>query len=386
MNQAQLDIALGGLPELALLSAIVNSSDDAIVGKTLDGVITSWNPAAERMYGYSADEIVGQPMTVLCPPDRVGEITEILATIGQGGRVVHLETMRLHKDGTGIPVSVTVSPIRDQSGALIGASSIARDISLQVRAAAEVQALNAQLESRVQQRTAALERANQNLETLTYSVAHDLRSPLRGLNGFSEALLEEYGEVLGETGRDYAERIQSASERMGTLIDELLQLWRVLRADMHLGPVDLSAEVAAIARELQAREPARQVRFVIQDGVSVTADRTLIRMVVQNLVGNAWKFTAHRDDATIEFATMAADDAEICCCVRDNGAGFDPAYVHKLFQPFQRLHTTGEFPGTGVGLARVKRIIERHGGRTWAEGAIGEGATFYFTLDAKEAV
>jgi signal transduction histidine kinase len=259
------------------------------------------------------------------------------------------------------------------------------DLTAQRSAEAEVRALNTELETRVQQRTAELELANKNLEAFTYSVSHDLRAPLRGLSGFSEVLLEEYGELLGETGRGYAGRIQAASERMATLIDDLLQLSRVSRAGMNLGPVDLSAEFVAFAGELQSLEPGRRVRFAIQDGVWVTADRGLIRTVVQNLVGNAWKFTARRDDATIEFGTTTADEAGVCCYVRDNGAGFDPTYVAKLFQPFQRLHTAEEFPGTGIGLASVQRIIERHGGRIWAEGAVDKGATFSFTLDAQDA-
>ena len=251
-------------------------------------------------------------------------------------------------------------------------------------AEAEVRTLNAELEARVEQRTADLERSNKNLTAFTYSVAHDLRTPLRGLSGFSEVLVEDYSDRLDETGRGYARRIQAASERMGAIIDDLLRLSRVSRTDMNLGPVDLSAEVAAIAGELQAREPGRRVRFAIQDGVRVTADRGLIRTVLQNLVENAWKFTARRDAATIEFGATTADDARICCYVRDNGAGFDPAYVRKLFQPFERLHEAQDFPGTGIGLASVARIIERHGGRTWAEGAVDRGATFYFTLDAKD--
>jgi light-regulated signal transduction histidine kinase (bacteriophytochrome) len=204
------------------------------------------------------------------------------------------------------------------------------------------------------------------------------------LNGYSGALLEDYGDRLDETGRGFLNRIQAVSARMGVLIDDLLSLSRVSRAEMSLGPVDLSAEVAAIADELQSREPGRRVRFDIQDGVWVTADRALIRTVLQNLVENAWKFTAKRDDATIEFATTAAEDAGVCCYVRDNGAGFDPAFGGKLFQPFQRLHAVTEFPGTGIGLASVQRITERHRGRAWAEGAVGRGATFYFTLNAKK--
>jgi light-regulated signal transduction histidine kinase (bacteriophytochrome) len=251
-------------------------------------------------------------------------------------------------------------------------------------AQAEIRTLNVELEARVEQRTAELVVANKNLEAFTYSVAHDLRSPLRTLSGYSEALMEDYGDRLDETGRWYTERIQAATERMGALIDDLLNLSQVSRAEMSLGPVDLSTEVAAIAGELQTREPGRRVRFALQDGVWVNADRTLIRTVLQNLVENAWKYTAKRDDATIEFGTTAAEDARVCCYVRDNGAGFDPAFGGKLFQPFQRLHAVTEFPGTGIGLASVRRIIERHGGRVWAEGAVGRGATFYFTLDAKE--
>jgi len=256
-------------------------------------------------------------------------------------------------------------------------------------AEAEVRTLNAGLEVRVALRTAELERVNKNLQAFTYSVSHDLRTPLRALSGFSAALVEDYGDRLDETGRGYAGSIMAASERMAALIDDLLLLSRVSRAGVNLEPVDLSAEAAAVAGELRSRDPGRQVRFVIADGIRVTADRSLIRTVLQNLLENAWKFTAHRDGAVIEFATAtaaaaAAEDGMVCCCVRDNGAGFDPAYAAKLFQPFERLHDAAEFPGTGIGLASVARIIERHGGRTWAEGAVGQGATFYFTLTAAD--
>jgi light-regulated signal transduction histidine kinase (bacteriophytochrome) len=235
-----------------------------------------------------------------------------------------------------------------------------------------------------EQRTAELVVANRNLEAFTYSVAHDLRSPLRALSGYSEALVEDYGDQLDETGRWYTERIQAATERMAALIDDLLSLSSVSRAELSLGPVNLSAEVAAIAGELQASEPGRRVRFALQEGVWANADHVLIRTVLQNLIDNAWKYTAKRDSATIEFGTTAAKDAGVCCYVRDNGAGFDPAFGGKLFQPFQRLHAVTEFPGSGIGLASVRRIIERHGGRVWAEGAVGRGATFYFTVDAAE--
>ena len=344
-------------------------------GKPLNGVITSWNPAAMRIYGYRAEEVVGQPMTILCPPDRAGEIQEILDKIAQGERVVHQETVRRRKDGSAVHVAVTVSPIRAEDGRLIGASSIARDITeqQQVRAAAELR-----------RRADDLERANGTLETFTYSVAHDLRAPLRALAGFSAALIEDCGDDLGEAGRGYAGRIQAASQQMAILIDDLLQLSRVARAEMHLQEVDLGAEVARIAEDLQRDGPDRRVQFAIQRPVQVLADRSLIRTVLDNLIGNAWKFTSRRDDALIEFGTVPSGEAGVCCYVRDNGAGFDPAYAGKLFAPFERLHSTIEFPGTGVGLASVRQIVERHDGRVWAEGAVGSGATFYFTLDAEE--
>ena len=250
------------------------------------------------------------------------------------------------------------------------------------RAREEIRSLNANLEQQVQQRTIHLERANKNLEAFAYSIAHDLRTPLRGISGFAEALAEDYGDRLDETGREYAGRVQAGCVRMAALIDDLLHLSQVTQAEMNLQDVDLSAEVTAICDQLRARDPGRQVRVTVQEGVRATADRALIRTALDNLLENAWKFTARRDGAAIEFATTPVGDAHICCYVRDNGAGFDPAYAGKLFQPFQRLHDAGEFPGTGIGLASVRRIIERHGGRTWAEGAVDGGATIYFTLNA----
>jgi PAS domain S-box-containing protein len=363
-----------GSAGLTLLSAIVDSSDDAIVGKTVDGLITSWNPAAARMYGYSADEIIGQPITLLSPADRIDETKEILEKIRRGERVFHLDTVRRRKDGTTLPVSVTISPVRDEAGTLIGVSSIARDNTEQHRSLAELR-----------RRADELERVNRNLESFSYSVAHDLRAPLRALGGYSAALLEEYGDGLGETGRGYATRIQAASEQMATLIDDLLHLSRVSRAEIHADTVDLGAEAASIAEELQRQEPDRRVCFAIQRPVWALADRQLIRTVLQNLLGNAWKFTSGRADASIEFGTTPVGDSGICYYVRDNGAGFDSSYADKLFKPFQRLHPKREFPGTGVGLASVQHIVERHGGRTWADGAVDHGSTFYFTLNPEES-
>ena len=232
---------------------------------------------------------------------------------------------------------------------------------------------------------ADLERTNRDLQSFATSIAHDLRTPLRALAGYSAALIEDCADGLGDAGRDYAERIEAASEHMGQVLDALLRLSMTARAKLKLRQVDLGAEVASIAGELQRENPDRRVCLTIQQPAWVLADRSLIRTVLQNLLGNAWKFTSGQDDASIEFGTTPAGDARVCCYVRDNGAGFDPAYVDKLFKPFQRLHTAGEFPGTGIGLASVRQIVERHGGRVWAGGAVGRGATISFTLPVIES-
>ena len=232
------------------------------------------------------------------------------------------------------------------------------------------------------QRAGDLEQANQALEAFAFSVSHDLRAPLRAMDGYTAALLEDYGPTLGEEGRGYAERIQAASRQMTEFIAALLRLARLSRADIHLQPVDLGTEVVAIAAELQAASPDRKVEFTIEQPCWAMADRVLIRTVLQNLLDNAWKFTAGRDRGAIEFGTAPGLDGRIRCYVRDNGAGFDSDLQDKLFTPFQRLHTARAFPGTGVGLASVRQIIERHGGSVEATGSIGQGATFTFSLFA----
>jgi signal transduction histidine kinase len=236
----------------------------------------------------------------------------------------------------------------------------------------------------IHQQASALEQANQNLEAFAYTISHDLRAPLRAMYGFSAVLLDECGTGLGEEGRGYVEQIQAASEHMSQLIDALLHLARIARAEMRPRPVDLGAEAASLAAELQAAEPGRSVLFTIQQPAWALADQRLIRTVLQNLLGNAWKFTSGQDKASIELSTTPDGDTRTSFCIRDNGAGFDPAQASKLFTPFQRLHTTREFPGIGAGLASVRQIIERHGGRVQATGATGKGATFSFTLTATD--
>ncbi len=243
----------------------------------------------------------------------------------------------------------------------------------------EIRQLNLELEDRVAARTAQLAAANKELEAFAYSISHDLRAPLRGINGFSQVLLEDYHHLLDATGQDHLHRIRAASQRMGQLIDDLLQLSRLMRVEIVHEPVDLSSLAREIAENLRHTQPDRQAEFVIKSGVKVTGDERLLRVVLENLLHNAWKFTGKQEQAAIEFGETKIDGQTVYF-VRDNGAGFDMAYADKLFGAFQRLHAATEFEGTGIGLATVQRIILRHGGRVWAEGAVNRGATFYFKL------
>jgi two-component system sensor histidine kinase/response regulator len=230
---------------------------------------------------------------------------------------------------------------------------------------------------------ASLETTNKELEAFSYSVSHDLRAPLRAIDGFSQALLEDYGEQFGDDGKDSLQRVRAATQRMGHLIDDMLNLSRVTRSELRREKVDLSAIARSIAAELQKAQPDRKAEFIIAEGLVCDGDAPLLLAALENLLGNAWKFTSKRDGSRIEFGI--AQDAAATYFVRDNGAGFDMNFSQKLFGAFQRLHATTDFPGTGVGLAIVQRIILRHGGRIWAEAAVDKGATFFFTLNAERA-
>ncbi len=277
-----------------------------------------------------------------------------------------------------------VSQIANHLGVALQHAELLANLRLEIdeRQQAELrsQVLNQELRSAIVE----LKAVNKELEAFSYSVSHDLRAPLRSIDGFSQALLEDCSEQLDPMGQDYLRRIRLATQRMGHLIDDLLTLSRVTRSDMHLTSVDLSRLASRICTDLQQTQPERQVEVVIQPGLVAQGDTHLLQVVLENLLNNAWKFTSKHVQAKIEFGAIPQDSGILAYFVRDDGTGFDMAYYDKLFGPFQRLHASHEFPGDGIGLATVQRIVYRHGGQVWAEAAVEQGATFYFTLVAEE--
>jgi PAS domain S-box-containing protein len=356
---------------------LVESAPDGVVIADTEGRIVLANAQTEALFGYSRDEIVGNPVEMLIPEryrqGHVGMRKGYTAhprtrPMGEG-----LELYGRRKDGSEFPVSISLSPI--QTGPEMHIFGDIRDITFQRQAQERIQELNDSLA----RHNTELKVINQELEAFSYSVSHDLRSPLRAIDGFSRILIGEHAGQLDEKGRDRLERVRQAAQHMGALIDDLLKLSRVTRADLQFQDLDLSALAAEAADALQKQEPARNVQVSVASGLKATGDPKLLRIALDNLLGNAWKFTGLQEEARIEFG-MGMQNGESVYYVRDNGAGFDMAYADKLFGAFQRLHDTGEFPGTGIGLATVQRIIHKHGGRIWAEGTVGQGATFYFTL------
>jgi PAS domain S-box-containing protein len=491
----------------SFLAAIVAFSDDAIIGKDLDGRVVSWNVGAERMFGYSAAEILGQLITRLQSPDRPAEEAHILEEVRQG-RTRHYETVRIRKDGRPVELSLTVSPIRSASGDIIGISSIARDITdnkmaertiresrarlsgiigsamdaiisvdagqritifneaaeqmfrcpaaealgqpldrfiparfreahrrhvaefgrtgvtsramgnlqpivglrtdgeefpieasishIEVggqqvytvilrditerkRAEDQIRQLNAELEQRVEERTAELIAANKELESFTYSVAHDLRAPLRHIDAFSKILHEDFTAVLPLEAKHYLKNIRDSAGKMSLLVDDLLNLARVGRQELRRHPTPLSSVVDAVLADLKPEVAGRKLEWHIEPLPSVECDPGLMKQVFANLLANAVKYTRPRPVAVIEVGCRKTN-GDTAVFVRDNGVGFNMKYADKLFGVFQRLHRAEDFEGTGVGLAIVDRIVRKHGGHIWAESAVDQGATFYFTV------
>jgi PAS domain S-box-containing protein len=342
---------------------LLESAPDAMVIVDADGKVVFVNTRAQTLFGYEPHELLGQSVEVLLPRNLATAHAEQRAgyfrdpqprEMGSG-----LDLHARRKDGSELPVEISLSPLLTDSGPLV--SSAIRDVS--VRRATEN----------------ALKLANQELEAFSYSVAHDLRAPLRGMSGFARILLDDHAAKLDAEAKDCLDEIMTNAQRMGELIDALLSLSRVARSELHLERVDLSALVNAVSADCSHADPGRTLELVVQPGLAATMDLALARTLLANLIGNAWKFTLHVPRARIEVGALA-QNGSATFFVRDNGAGFDMSFANKLFKPFQRLHTASQFPGTGIGLATVQRIVHRHGGNVWAESGVNAGATFYFRI------
>ena len=348
------------------------------IGKALldrHGRIVDANPALARILGKSRDELAGTEFDAWFLEGSEQD-AQRRAGAGTPADTVFRSTRSLLGDGGRLrQVQMTFAPVPGDVGQDIARLVQVEDVTDRLRAEAQVLALNRTLEARVEARTRELTSANQELESFAYSVSHDLRAPLRAIDGFSRLLLERHGDAIGEEGREHLQRVRNAAARMGSLIESLLKMARLGRGGLKPAALDLGRMAAEVLAELQANEPGRNVEVVIGQGLAATGDPNLVRNLLQNLLANAWKFTRDCPHPRIEVGREG--DAFY---VRDNGAGFPAEYTGKLFRPFQRLHAQEQFAGDGIGLASVKRIVERHGGTIRAEGALGEGATFWFTL------
>ncbi len=331
--------------QLALLASIIDSSDDAIISKTLDGVITSWNRGAQNIFGYSMEEAIGKNNSLIVPPGMIKEEAEIIEKIKKGEPVNHQETQRLKKNGDLVDISLTISPIRNSKGIIIGASKIARDISGSKKAKAEISKLNLELEERVALRTNQLQTINREMEAFTYSVSRDLRAPLRIINGFSQILIEDYSSQLDEAGQKTLLKIMKNAKRMGRLIDDLLAFSQLGRSEIRTSEVDMNQLVSEVLEEIAISGISIPVQLRLSDLHSAHGDVNLLKQVWTNLLTNAIKYSSKKKHPTIEIGMKNDGDKNIYF-IKDNGAGFDMHYYSKLFGVFQRLHKESEFEGS----------------------------------------
>lgn len=357
---------------------LLNRARGGIIVWSFGGKIEYWNQGAERIFGISRQQALGSDHDQLLHPFHPSGMDAIWQQLARDGEWVG--ELRHNIAGREVVVETHLTMVTEPDGHRTVLKTN-RDITEEKRAHEEIQRLNRELEQRVKDRTVQLEATNKELEAFAYSVSHDLRAPLRGIDGWSLALLEDYGPTLDQTAHQYLERVRSETQRMGHLIDDLLKLSRLTRVELQRETVDLSSLARASADRLQEADSGHAVEFIIEDGLKTRGDSRLLDIVLSNLLSNAVKFSGSRALSRIEFGQAQANDCP-AFFVRDNGVGFDMAHAGTLFGAFQRLHKYSEFPGSGIGLATAQRVIVRHGGRIWAEARLNEGATFYFTVGA----
>ena len=362
---------------------IIENSNDMIWTLSADGRFTFINHQAANITGRSIEDWLGETFVPLVQEEDLPMVLEMHRKI-MGGEKVHYEVRGKKADGGMLVLSVNASPII-KDGKVIGTISFAGDITARKHAEEQLRKLNEELEHRVQERTAQLAASNKELEAFSYSVSHDLRAPLRSIAGFVELLRKHNYESIDDKGRHYLDVIAGSAVQMGRLIDDILTFSRIGRTEMIIAGVNLNEVLDEVRNTLRPQSHGRRVEWKVSDLPVVNGERNMLLLVLQNLISNALKFTQKRDVAVIEIGCAPGGQNETVCYVRDNGVGFDMRHVDKLFGLFQRLHAQNEFEGTGVGLANVQRIVQRHGGRVWAEGKVGEGATFYFALPKRES-
>jgi PAS domain S-box-containing protein len=368
------------------LLKVIDNTSAVIYMRDNDGRYLLVNRQYEQLFGIRRQDIVGMTDHDLFPKEMADDFRANDLKALSRGAPIQMEELAPHPDGVHTYITVKY-PIRDLAGRPYAVCGISTDITPIKRVEERERRLNAELEGRVRDRTAELEATARELDAFAYSVSHDLRAPLRAVTGFSEMLIEEHSGQLDEDARDYLDRVLAATKHMGRLIDDLLNLSRTGRVELYRRPVDLSAMARRVVTELAAADDpdsAPRTQVTIDDGLSAVGDPALLEIVLRNLISNAWKFSAKAPQPAIHVGSVEQQGSPVLF-VRDNGAGFDMRKADRLFAPFQRLHTTAEFAGSGVGLALVARIVTRHGGRVWAEGEVGKGAAFYFTLPRSPA-
>jgi len=352
----------------------------AIVGITDEyGKLTYVNDKFCDLTGYQRHELLGNKYSILSSGQNDDDFYNTLWQTISMGNIWHGEIENRRKNGSSYWIETTIVPFVNKQGEPYQYVGIQTDITERKQATHELKEYQEHLEEKVEERTHKLQIANSELESFCYSVSHDLRAPLRSIDGFSQALLEDYSANLDEQACNYLNRVCASSQRMGELIDDLLKLSKVVRSDMRASNVNLSLLATRVFEQLTEREPERKVDFSCASKCMVSGDERLLLAMFENLIGNAWKFTARTENARIEFGVEQEEQGGVYF-VRDNGAGFDEKYKHKMFEPFQRLHSNEDYEGSGIGLATVQRIVRRHGGEVWAESATNNGATIYFTL------
>lgn len=356
------------------------SSEYFFYSHDTDGVFFYVSESISDVLGYSQNDFLNHYSTYLTdnPINRSLITRNVAHQPGQKHPPFLISVF--HKDGSERILEVSESPVTEDDGKILAMEGIAHDITTRLQEADELRLHRDNLEAIVAKRTAELESINNELESFCYSVSHDLRAPLRGINGFSNALLEDYMETLDETGKYYLNRITLGTERMSHLIDDMLNLSRITRYKMNIQQVNITTISKEIVRSLQEDEPERNISITIEENLLTRGDKSLLSIALSNLIGNAWKYTGKRNEAVIEICSSIIDGQRVFS-IRDNGAGFNPDYTDKIFLPFQRLHKPEDFPGNGVGLSTVHRVISRHHGRVWATAVPGEGASFHFTLE-----